>query len=172
MISTPDILGPLLNHSDSFVLIQNGVGVEGALRRRLPTATIISGCSWIDATIAEKGRLLTQYGTVGILFSAAFFLLNERQERLTMGVHPLPDGKPEEKSLELLTDLLLKGGTKPEPESDIVAQRWRKLLWWVPESLLGFDCSLTPQKTQECGVFELVHSFADLHKGAPGRAKR
>ncbi|KAF9787425.1 6-phosphogluconate dehydrogenase C-terminal domain-like protein [Thelephora terrestris] len=111
--STPDILGPLLNHADAFVLIQNGVGVERELRRRLPTATIISGCSWADATIVENGRLLTQYGL----------------EHVTLGTHPLPDGEPEEGSVKLLTDLLLKGGTKPEPESDIVAQRWRKVLW-------------------------------------------
>ncbi|KAF9651688.1 6-phosphogluconate dehydrogenase C-terminal domain-like protein [Thelephora ganbajun] len=120
VISTPDLLGPLLDHGDSFVLIQNGVGVEGALRRRLPMTTIISGCAWIDATIVEKGRLLTQYGP----------------ERLTLGVHPLTDGKPEEESLEILTDLLLKGGTTPEPESDIVAQRWRKVLWNVAYSSL------------------------------------
>lgn len=161
MISTPDLLGSLLNHSDSFVLVQNGVGIEGALRLRLPTATIISGCAWIDATIVEEGRLLTQYGPVGILFSATFFLLNERQEHLTLGVHPLPDGNPEEESLKLLSGLLLKGGTKPEPESDIVAQRWRKVLWWVLGFLSRLDCSLTPHKTQECGVFDLVHSFAD-----------
>ena len=55
--------------------------------------------------------------------------LTVSQERLTLGTHPLPDGKPEEESLGLLTELLLKGGTKPEPESDIVAQRWRKVLW-------------------------------------------
>ena len=51
------------------------------------------------------------------------------QEHLTLGVHPIPDGKSEEESLKLLTDLFLKGGTTPEPESDIVAQRWRKVLW-------------------------------------------
>ena len=74
MISTPDILGPLLSLSDSFVLIQNGVGVEGALRRQLPAATIISGCAWVDASIVEKGRLLTQYGAVGILSGGTFLL--------------------------------------------------------------------------------------------------
>jgi len=105
-ISTPDLLGLLLNHGD------NGVGVEEALQHRLPTATIISGCSWADVTVVENGRSLTQYG----------------RDRFTLGTH-LPDRKPEEESLRLLTDLLLKGGAKPEPELDIVAQRWRKVLW-------------------------------------------
>jgi hypothetical protein len=86
--------------------------------------------------------------------------LTELQERITLGVHPIPDGKPEEESLKLLTDLLLKGGANPEPESDIVAQRWRKVLWWVPVLLSRFGHSLMPQETQERGVFELVHGFA------------
>jgi len=76
-----------------------------------------------------------------------------------VGVHPLPDGKSDEESLKLLVDLLSKGGTKPEPESDIVAQRWRKVLWWAPGLLMRFDHHLTPQETQERGGFELVHSF-------------
>jgi len=66
------------------------------------------------------------------------------KEHLTLGVHPLPDGESEEEeeeSLKLLTDLLLKGGTRPEPEPDIVAQRWRKVLWSAPGFSLGFDCS-------------------------------
>jgi len=160
VIPTPDLLGPLLDHGDAFVLIQNGVGIEKTLRGQLPTATILSGCAWIDATLVEKGRLLTQYGKVGIIFSMVFILLTELQERLTLGVHPLPDGKLEEETLKLLVDLLLKGGTTPEPESDIVAQRWRKVLWFVSGLLLEFDRSLIPEKTQECGVFEFVHTFA------------
>jgi len=124
IMSTPDLLGPLLNHGDSFVLIQNGVGIEGALRRKLPNVTIISGCAWVDSTIVGKGRLLAQYGS----------------EYLTLGTHPVPEGKPEEESLKLLTDLLLKGGTTPMPESDIVAHRWRKVLWNAAYSSL---CTLS-----------------------------
>lgn len=72
VISTPDLLGPLLGHGDSFVLIQNGVGVERELRCKLPTTTIISGCCWIVSTVVEKGRLLKQRGPVGVLFSTQF----------------------------------------------------------------------------------------------------
>lgn len=86
--------------------------------------------------------------------------LTELQERITLGVHPIPDGNPEEESLKLLTDLLLKGGVNPEPESDIAAQRWKKVLWWVLVLLSRFGQSLIPQETQERGVFELVHDFA------------
>jgi len=143
VVSTPDLLGPLLDHGDSFVLIQNGVGVEGVLRRKLPTATVISGCSWVDATIVENGRLLTQYGS----------------EHLTLGTHPLPDGRPEEESLRLFTDLLLKGGTKPEPESDIVAQRWKKVLWNAAYSSL---CTVSREIMDEV---ILVARTSGIHTG-------
>ena len=129
MISTPDILGPLLNHGDSFVIIQNGVGVEGELRRQLPAATIISCCTWVGTAIVENGRLLTQYGIVGISSPWRSSCLTELQEHIALGIYPPPGGKPEEESLKLMTDLLLNGGVRPEPEPDIVAQRWRKLMW-------------------------------------------
>ena len=121
----------MVDHGDSFVLIQNGVGVEKALRGKLPTATIISGCSWVDATVVEGGTLLTQYGPVGVSFGTALVpvLFIIPQEHLTLGTHPIQDGTSEGESLKLLAELLLKGGTKPEPESDIEAHRWRKVLW-------------------------------------------
>ena len=49
-------------------------GVETALRRQLPTATIISGCAWVDVSTVAKGRLLVQYGPVGVLYGMIFFL--------------------------------------------------------------------------------------------------
>jgi hypothetical protein len=63
-------------------LIQNGVEVEGALRRKLPTATIISGCAWVDATMVENGRLLTQYGPVGVSFNRRVLVLCRRNTSL------------------------------------------------------------------------------------------
>lgn len=120
VISTPDLLGPLLGRGDCFVLIQNGVGVERELRSRLPTTTIISGCAWIVSTIIEKGRSLEQCGP----------------EKIALGVHPLPNGGYEEESLKLLTDILLQGGATPEPQPNIVAQRWRKVLWNATYSCL------------------------------------
>jgi len=90
VISTPDLLGPLLDCGNSFVLIQNGVGIEGALRRQLPAATIISGCAWIDATIVEKGRLLTQYGGVGIPSGGTFLLPDQAAGAPYLGSSPPP----------------------------------------------------------------------------------
>ena len=72
MISAPDLLGPLVGCGDSFVLIQNGVGVERELQCKLPTTPIISGCAWILATTVDKGRSLKQFGPVGIVFRPLF----------------------------------------------------------------------------------------------------
>ena len=129
MISTPNLLGPLLGHGDCFVLIQNGVGVERELRSRLPTTTIVSGCAWIISTIIEKGRTLEQRGPVGAIFAWLSSSLTRLQERIALGVHPLPNGGSGEESLRLLTDVLLQGGATPEPQPNIVAERWRKVLW-------------------------------------------
>ena len=81
--------------------------------------------------------------------------LTRLQEKLTLGLHPPPDGRPEEESLKTLIDLFLKGGTNPEAESDIVAQRWRKVLWWVTGWLLVFDRFLRPQKLRNASYSSL-----------------
>ena len=95
------------------------------------------------------------------------------QEHISLGVYPPPpEGKPEDESLKLMTDVLLKAGMRAEQESDIVAQRWRKVLWWVPGSLLRPGHALTSYETQECSVFKLVHAFAGQSEGAPGRVTR
>jgi hypothetical protein len=91
-------------------LIQKGIGVELEPRYTFPTITIISCCSWIVATIIEKGQLLEQCGLVSSLFGMAPVLFNP-------GVHPLLDGNPEEESLIILADLLRKEGVSPELRS-------------------------------------------------------
>lgn len=64
VITTPDLLGPLVDKSDAFVLIQNGVGIESDLQKRVPDIPIISACAWVDATVVDAGRRLTQHGKV------------------------------------------------------------------------------------------------------------
>jgi len=64
VVSIPDLLGPLLDKTDAFVLIQNGICVEAGLQKCLPDAIIISGCAWVDATVIDNGHKVTQYGNV------------------------------------------------------------------------------------------------------------
>lgn len=68
LISTAEVLGPLLKCTDTFVLIQNGIGVELGLRETVGTdATIISACAWVDATIVDGGTKLTHGRLVSTL---------------------------------------------------------------------------------------------------------
>jgi 2-dehydropantoate 2-reductase len=60
VITTPQLIKPLLNNTSTFVLIQNGVGIELDLQRSMPSATIISACAWIDSTTLDGGRKVYQ----------------------------------------------------------------------------------------------------------------
>jgi 2-dehydropantoate 2-reductase len=64
VVTAVDILGPLVHKAGAFVLIQNGIGVESALQIHSPNSVIISGCAWVDATLLDSGKKLTQYGKV------------------------------------------------------------------------------------------------------------
>ena len=52
----PELLASLLNCTSTFVLLQNGVGIERDFQRAVPHATVISGCAWIDCTSVDEGR--------------------------------------------------------------------------------------------------------------------
>ena len=58
VITTSRILGPLLAHTSTFVLVQNGIGVHEELRGAVPSATIISACAWVDATAVDGGNVI------------------------------------------------------------------------------------------------------------------
>lgn len=60
MITTPQLLQPLLAHANAFVLIQNGIGIEKDLQAAAPRAVVLSGCAWIDSTTVDGGRTVRQ----------------------------------------------------------------------------------------------------------------
>lgn len=65
LISTAEVLGPLLGRTNTFVLIQNGIGIESGLREAVGTeAMIISGCAWINTTTCDDGAVLKHGGSV------------------------------------------------------------------------------------------------------------
>lgn len=140
VIKTSEILAPLisplLSSNTVFLLIQNGVGIEDDLREALQsrgfTNTIMSACAWVDVTMVDAGRKVTQYGT----------------ERLTIGYHQ-PHADSAQAALDQITKLLSEGGCTPEPVGgDIDVARWRKVLWNASFSTL---CTLS-----RCTVGELL----------------
>ena len=66
--TTPEVLGPLINKSNTFILLQNGVGIEQDLRNAVPNATIISGCAWIDATAVDGGKRVDHFSLVSMRY--------------------------------------------------------------------------------------------------------
>lgn len=127
---TPAVLGPLVQRCQTFVLIQNGIGIERDLQEAIPQATIISGCAWIDVTLVDNYRIMRHGGI----------------NRLVTGVHPpLPSTGDAQGNLRLrgdaalrqLEELWKKGGFEPTITSNIVAERWRKNLWNAAFSTLA-----------------------------------
>ncbi|KZV76016.1 6-phosphogluconate dehydrogenase C-terminal domain-like protein [Peniophora sp. CONT] len=124
---TSKLLEPLLASTTTFVLVQNGVDIHLDMQEACPDADIISSCSWSDATAIDGGRKVVQTGPDG----------------LTSGLHikdienPSAAGKY---SLELLHSLLVKGGVGSEMTDNIVAARWRKVLW---NAAISSMCTVT-----------------------------
>lgn len=54
--TSPQLVAPLLQCTNTFVLIQNGLGIERDFQTAVPDATVISGCAWIDCTTIDSGR--------------------------------------------------------------------------------------------------------------------
>ncbi|CAE7231935.1 unnamed protein product [Rhizoctonia solani] len=129
IVTTPQLLGPLLARSRNFVLIQNGIGIELDLQAAVPEAVVMSGCAWIDATVVDHGRTL-RHGPI---------------EKLVVGAHP-PLGAPPEApqsteartALTTFVDLLKAGGGTPEQATNIEAARWKKIIWH--ETCCGIGC--------------------------------
>ena len=101
-----------------------GIGIEDDLQFELNKAglgnPIISGCAWVDATVINNGRTISQHGS----------------ERLVLGYHrPKLEENDRfssniaQEALDSLCNMLHLGGVTPEPAENIDAARWRKVLW-------------------------------------------
>ncbi|KAI0667728.1 ketopantoate reductase PanE/ApbA C terminal-domain-containing protein [Trametes maxima] len=144
IVTTPTLLFPLLNKlpegsspsndPTTFVLLQNGIGIEDDLQAALAKidapSTIISGCCWVDTTLVDDGRRVIQHGN----------------ERLVLGYHQPPKAasadfsNTAQRSLDTLCDLLRTAGGNVESAPDVDIARWRKVLWNASFSTL---CTFT-----------------------------
>ena len=72
MLPTSVLLAPLLRSADTFVLIQNGIGIHSDLHAVRPDAEVISSCAWIDSTTVDGGTRVRQTGPVARLSTLPF----------------------------------------------------------------------------------------------------
>lgn len=158
--TTPQVLGPLLARSRSFVLIQNGIGIELDLQHAVPSAVVMSGCAWIDATVVDQGRTLRHGPLVGrALFRPKLFAyispLGATGSRRSFPVGCTPQGTA-----------FFRGARSIDSVCRL-AQRWRRnartghghcccalekdyMVWpgWLPPS-----CALTPSRNAGFSTF-------------------
>lgn len=108
----------------TFVIIQNGVGNELALRKTFPQSSIISCVTWVGATQVSPG-----------------LIKHTKSEDMQIGLFPNPSLDPslEESHLDRFASLLSTGKTIFTVEDNIQIKRWEKVVWnvaWNPITTL------------------------------------
>jgi len=127
VIPTPKLLGPLLSCSSTFLLIQNGIGINEDLQKATPNATILSTCAWVDASVVDCGQAVKHGGV----------------DRLVLGIHwPKTEIDPRYKAfaqerLNLITEALKLGGSDATTTEYIDALRWEKNIWNIGYSVFS-----------------------------------
>lgn len=98
----------------TIVVIQNGVGAESYLQKEFPENTILSCVTWVGAKQTEPG-----------------IILHINNNSMTMGIiwNKNIDPAQEAERMQVISDLLRKGGTEVEIVNDIISKRWEKVVW-------------------------------------------
>ncbi len=112
----PDLLRPLVGAGAPVVLLQNGLGVEAAVADALPGATVLGALCFVCATKVGPGHVrLLDYGAVNVG--------QHTSDGSAAGATP--------PVVALVSDLN-GSGTDAKVADDLVAARWRKLVWNIP----------------------------------------
>lgn len=110
-IDLPAMLKGIPGPSTSIVLLQNGIDIEGPVVSAFPANEIISALAFICAARPRYGHVDHQdFGTIAI------------------GTYPAGVSK----QVTRLADLFTRTVVPCQVEEDILAARWKKLLWNAP----------------------------------------
>lgn len=110
-INVPELIKGAVGPDTSIVLLQNGIDIESHIAAAFPGNEIISGLAFICVSRPAPGEIDHQdYG------------------RLVIGKYP--GGKSAK--VDLLCALFNSGGEKCEIDEDVIAARWKKLVWNAP----------------------------------------
>jgi 2-dehydropantoate 2-reductase len=114
--SLPALLERVAGPGTTVLLLQNGLGVEAEAAAAAPGATVVGGLCFVCAVKAGPGYVRhLDYGAV------------------TLAQHTA-DGSPAGTTGELgaVAEDLSASGTEVVCDGDLVAARWRKLVWNIP----------------------------------------
>jgi 2-dehydropantoate 2-reductase len=110
-INVPDMIRKKVSPLTSIVLLQNGIDIEEPVASAFPENELISGIAFISVSRPEYGLIdHKDYG------------------RIVIGRYPSGGSG----TIDLLAGLFRKAGVPCEIESNIIAARWRKLMWNAP----------------------------------------
>lgn len=110
-IDIPSLIRSAVKPWTSIVLLQNGIDIENPVAEAYPENEIISGLAFICVSRVSPGHVHHQdYG------------------KLTIGRYP---SGPSEK-VNLLGKMFSEAGVPFVIENDIIASRWKKLVWNAP----------------------------------------
>ena len=110
-INIPDMIRKKVSPLTSIVLLQNGIDIEEPVASAFPENELISAIAFISVSRPE-------YGTI------------DHKDYGSIRIGRYPSGVSDK--IELLAGLFKKGGVPCEIENDIIAARWRKLMWNAP----------------------------------------
>jgi 2-dehydropantoate 2-reductase len=118
-IDVYNIIKDAVKPESSIVLLQNGIDIEKPVVEKFPHNELISALAFICAS-------RTEYGIVD----------HQDYGRIVIGKYP--EGISEK--VKVLKDLFSKSGLPVESTDDVIAARWKKLLWNAPFNPLSVIC--------------------------------
>jgi 2-dehydropantoate 2-reductase len=139
-INVAEMIKDSVHPGTSIVLLQNGIDIEPAVAGIFRENEIISGLAFVCATRIAYGRI--DHADFG---------------RIVLGTYP----RGISEKVKLLLELFRSVQVPAEADSDIIAARWRKLLWNAPFNPLSVLCggADTLQMMNDEHVRELAESI-------------
>jgi 2-dehydropantoate 2-reductase len=142
--SCVDIIGEAVSTTHTvIVLVQNGIGIEKAYRRKFPANLIISAVAYMPSTRVSSIEVV-----------------QTETQRILMGAYPSrPVAGLVRDSMRIFQGLLSAGGAQAEIHADIQVERWKKLIGnatWNPICALSRCCDV-----ELLGTSEVAGSFVE-----------
>jgi len=110
-INVPSLLEGIVSEKSTIVLLQNGIYIEDSIQKAYPHHEIISALAFVCVNRIKPG--ITKHLDYG---------------RIVIGTYP----EKITPQTETLQKLFCEGGINCEIDEDVLAARWRKLLWNAP----------------------------------------